>query len=47
MLTHLKTLKLPGREGRDNGLLITLVPKVYDNVFLFVSLATLGTFNEF
>ena len=31
------------RERGDNGLLITLVPKFYDNVFLFVDLTTFGT----
>ena len=38
-------LKVKGdlvREGRDNGLLIALVPKV-----IFVDIATLGTFIEF
>ena len=34
-------------EGGNIGLFITLVPKVYNNVFLFVSLTTLGTFIEF
>ena len=32
------------REGEDNELFITLVPKVYNNDFLFVGLTTLGTF---
>ena len=35
------------REGRDVGLFITLVPQIYNNVFLFVCLTTLGTFLEF
>ena len=30
---------------KGNGLFITLVPKVYNNVFLFVGLITLGTFD--
>ena len=35
------------RESGDNGLFIILVPKVYDNVFLFVGLTTLETYTEF
>ena len=35
------------REGGDIGLFIAQVPKVYDDVFLFVGLTTLGTFIEF
>ena len=35
------------QEGKDIGLLITLVPKVLYNVFLFVGLTTLGTSIEF
>ena len=31
----------------DNGLLITLVPKVFNNVFLFVGFATLRTLVNF
>ncbi len=31
------------RERVDNGLFITLVPKVFNNIFLFISLTTLGT----
>ena len=30
------------KEGGDNGLFIALVPKVFNNVFLFVGLTTLG-----
>ena len=33
---------IPHREGGDNGLFATLVPKVYNNVFLFVGLITLS-----
>ena len=36
----------PDREGVDNGLFITLVPKVLNNVFLFDGSTTLGIFNE-
>ena len=32
------------RERGENELFITLVPKVYYNVFLLVGLTTLGTF---
>ena len=35
------------RERGDNDLFITLVPKVYNNVFLFVGLTILRTFIEF
>ena len=35
------------REGGDNELFFTLVPKVLNNVFLFVELTTLGNFAEF
>ena len=34
---------IPERERGGNGLFITLVPKVYSNVFLLVGLITLGT----
>ena len=34
------------RKGGDNGLFITLVPKFYYNVSLFVGLTTLGNFIE-
>ena len=34
-------------ERGDNGLFITIVPKVFKNVLLFVCLTTLGTFKEF
>ena len=34
------------RKRGDNGLFITLVPKVCYNIFLFVDLTTLGTFTE-
>ena len=37
---------LTGKEG-DNGLFITLVPKLFNNVFLFLGSTALGTFNEF
>ena len=33
------------REGGDIGLFITLVPKFYNNVFLFLGLTTLGTYD--
>ena len=42
-----KLLKCPHRERGDIELFITLVPNVFDNVFLFVGLTTLGTFIEF
>ena len=35
------------REGGDNGLLLHLSPKFYNNVFLFVGFTTLGTFIKF
>ena len=35
------------RKRGDNWLFIKLVPKVLNNVFLFIGLATLITFNEF
>ena len=35
------------REGGDTGLFIILVPKFYNNVFLFLGLTTMGTFIEF
>ena len=35
------------REGGDIGLFITLVPKFYINVFLFVASTTEGTLIEF
>ena len=31
------------RNNKDNGLFITLVPKFYNSVFLFIGLTTLGT----
>ena len=34
------------REGGDIGLFILLVPKVFNNIFLFVGSTTLGTFVE-
>ncbi len=34
------------KEG-DNGLFITLVPKVLNDVFSFVGFTTLGTYDEF
>ena len=45
-LQRLYLYVIPGREGGDIGLFITLVPKVFLIVF-FVGLATLGTFIEF
>ena len=36
---------IPHREGGDNGLFATLVPKVYNDVFLFVGLTTLSLRN--
>ncbi len=38
-----KASLFPERQRGDNGLLITLVPKDLNNVFLFVDLTTLGT----
>ena len=35
------------RERRDNGIYYTQVPKVFDNVFLFVGLTIFGTFIKF
>ena len=35
------------REGGDIGLFISLVPKVLNNVLLFVGSTTLGAFIEF
>ena len=35
------------KEGGDIEVFITLVPKVYNKVFLFVGLTTFGTFIEF
>ena len=37
---------MAGERG-GNGLFITLVPKVYNNVFLFVGLTTLGDLLNF
>ena len=34
-------------EGGDIGLFITPVPKVYNNVFLFVGLTTLGNLTNY
>ena len=42
---YVKCMSLKLREGGDNGLFITLVPKVYYNVFLCVGITTLGTLN--
>ena len=35
------------RERGDNGLFIMLVPKVFNNIFLFVGSTTLGTLVDF
>ena len=35
------------KEGGDNVMLISLVPKFYNNVFLFVDLTTLETLVNF
>ena len=35
------------KDEGDEKLFITLVPKVFDNVFLYVGLTTFGTYNEF
>ena len=35
------------KEGGDNVMLISLVPKFYNNVSLFVDLTTLGTLVNF
>ena len=35
------------RKKGDKGVFITLVPKVFNNVFLFAVLTTLGTLNEY
>ena len=44
--THTETVAIV-REGGDIGLFITQVPKVFNNIFLFVDLTTMGTFIEF
>ena len=45
--TNKKPFAKYNRGGRGHWTVITLVPKSYNYVFLFVGLTTLGTFIEF
>ena len=46
-IVYIRIMDVARRKEGYNGLFITLVPKFFNNVFFFVVLTTLGTFNEF